>query len=223
MNVLSALFTCAVCHLTIAIDKEFHEEWKFDQKSLSMYYFFSELAWKDMQFVIPRDGSKDICKWHGIKCSSEKDIEAVKMSYKSSGRFHIGFLPHSAKTLTIIYCKQTFEFMARHLPMHLEWLDLSNNLITGSIECPQLPRDLLGLDLAHNHIAGPLQLMELPPKLEYMRLRFNRIQQGTIFYHNLPRSLQYISVALGDNRVGRAQPLLREDTERDVKKVFQLK
>ena len=178
---------------------------------ISMLCFFANLTPQDTQFIISREDKRDFCLWKGIECTDDKHIQKVKMSYRSSGNFLVGFLPHSVEYLSIIFCKQTFVFSARELPLNIHLLDFGNNLITGSLRCEYLPRKLHEVTLQNNKLTGPLFLHDLPPNLAYLRLHFNKIHQSVVYYHELPKTIIIISLYPGGNKISRVLPLFPED------------
>uniref|UniRef100_A0A7S4NU55 Uncharacterized protein n=1 Tax=Paramoeba aestuarina TaxID=180227 RepID=A0A7S4NU55_9EUKA len=135
---------------------------------------------------------KDICHgWDGITCLFG-EIVAIKYIGKEHGDLQIGYMPNTAQWVSIISCFQRFTISIRSFPRNLITISLGNNLITGRPDLTVLPEKLEEAEFWSNRLNGPIQLTHLPRKLRKLNLRGNMIDQHTVWYDDLPETIEEI-------------------------------
>ena len=72
------------------------------------------------------------------------------------------------------------------IPKEMQKLDLSENLLVGSIFLQDLHADMTLLLLARNDLSGSIDILDLPPSLEILNLMENRLTGPITFGKHIP-------------------------------------
>ena len=152
--------------------------------------------------------------WVGVG-SVEGVIGAVEYDRVTSGNFHIEYLPQTVKRIHITRCRQKFiDFDTRLLPRDTESIILTSNHFEGKFNLRELPMGLRELNMRLNFLRGPLSFTNLPTRMRILNLAHNRLRQDTIYYANLPNTLEYIDLfCVG--RIKAVRPLCPDMKVRD--------
>eukprot|EP00009_Paramoeba_aestuarina_P004383 CAMPEP_0201514398 /NCGR_PEP_ID=MMETSP0161_2-20130828/6250_1 /ASSEMBLY_ACC=CAM_ASM_000251 /TAXON_ID=180227 /ORGANISM="Neoparamoeba aestuarina, Strain SoJaBio B1-5/56/2" /LENGTH=192 /DNA_ID=CAMNT_0047910935 /DNA_START=95 /DNA_END=670 /DNA_ORIENTATION=+ len=156
-----------------------------------MRLFFEGISHEGMQDIGNLDEGDFCGGWAGIRCEDET-IREIRYSNLRAGNFNISALPHSTAIVWITSCAQTFVIDTRSFPRQLEQISLGLNRITGHLDLTTLPVGLINAYLWGNAMTGPLVLTHLPRGLVKLFVDQNDIRQGTVWYDNLPDSIERI-------------------------------
>ncbi|KNH07232.1 hypothetical protein XU18_2095 [Perkinsela sp. CCAP 1560/4] len=147
-----------------------------------------------------RDGPDDVCKWRGVKCNADGEVERFLWSNKKkygNGTLGFEFLPRSIQAVHMSGNSLSGTIQLADLPGRMEVVSLTNNKLTGSLDLDTLPATFRGLQLCVNQFTGEISLENLPKCLEFLSLAVNQLS-GTICLTSLPPVLETLD--LGQNR-----------------------
>uniref|UniRef100_A0A7S4JM40 Leucine-rich repeat protein n=1 Tax=Paramoeba aestuarina TaxID=180227 RepID=A0A7S4JM40_9EUKA len=162
-----------------------------------MHLFFESISESGRQAC--RENSTHICFWHGITCEHGMIVRVDYQKFRE-GNFNLCALPHTVEKLIVNVCNQHYLIEIRSLPRQLKSLFLVDNRIFGRPELTMLPPEIETVSLSKNRLTGPIDLTQLPSTLSKLHLNKNRIVQSTVWYEDLPRYFEKIS--LGGNTIG---------------------
>ena len=180
-----------------------------DFQTVIMKEVFKNQSSQLLLVIKDSDPNKPVCGgWMGVRCYSSIVREVSYFSFIMENMC-IEYLPPTVSGLTIIGCRQKFQLQTRHFPREAESISLKTNQIYGSVDMVGLPRKIRRLDLSNNRIGGPIQLCPLPPQMTRLDVSANRIRQETVYYHNLPESIEFIG--LYGNSIQRIEAYIEEE------------
>ena len=193
---------------------------KFDRSMLSqqdlMELFIFGLAQPE-KICGSRDDPDDLCKWEGVTCNADGEVEKFEWTDKyedGTGTLGLEFLPCSMKSLQMWNNALSGTIQLTDLPGKMEVVYLFDNQIKGSLDLDRLPGTVLTLFLHLNEFTGEVSLENLPKCLEHLDLSKNQLSgticlislppafkdlfldnnnfQGSLDFSRLPKSMRYI-------------------------------
>ena len=139
--------------------------------------------------VCGRDGSPS---WNGITCKSGEVI-SVEYARSHAGRFHIEHLPPTVQIVRLENCQQSYKMNTRQLPRELIQLDMSNNLIRGTLDLSGIPEKTKIFRMDRNIITGPIDIRNIPESLQILGLEDNRIEQEAVYHGRISENMVQMS------------------------------
>ena len=170
------------------------EEAEREHQAILMRAFFADCDLDFLAHISHGDPASDVCgdqPWTNVVCVGWV-VDGIWMSEAAPGALRLPYAPHTAKTIGLLRCAQRYAVETRLFPRNLRHADLTGNQIFGTLDLTVLPRDIRCLIAPRNSISGPVNLMRLPRKLEKLDLSSNSISQHTVYYFDLPETIERI-------------------------------
>ena len=181
---------------------------KMQDIMMRQFFFFIDDEYK--KYISYGDLDSQVCgvdssdDWLGIACA-DNIVESISFCDVNVGNFSLEYLPHSVKGVHLIRASQSNEIATRYLPRYLIDFEVNTNQVYGTVDLGCLPAKIKRFILSSNRIFGNLNLTALPDSLCILDLSFNNIAQQTVYYGNLPSSIERIDLVA--NNIREVKPL----------------
>ena len=169
-------------------------------RNISMETFFLEINEGFIEQISTTKDPTDVCgpdskgtEWGGICCNSGL-VFRIFYDDIDVGNFLINFLPNTIQALQLTRAHQVYSLQARLLPRNLSELNLSGNLIFGTVNLTELPTSIRFVNLQANDLRAPVSLVGLPKRLSLLNIGFNHIKQKVVYYRELPEEIERIDI-----------------------------
>ena len=159
-----------------------------------------------------KSGNVISIKWEGIKAFTvkftrdkrhyldfrwiPKTVENISIRRVGVEFFDTVHLPNAAKKVIIasnVATKVSGVFETESLPNHLEFIDMSTNVLEGKVDCTSLPQTIETFIIDRNKFSGSLCMAKLPKRVIAMLLHENKFS-GDIDLSRLPESLRLLTL-----------------------------
>uniref|UniRef100_A0A7S4KHD4 Leucine-rich repeat-containing N-terminal plant-type domain-containing protein n=1 Tax=Paramoeba aestuarina TaxID=180227 RepID=A0A7S4KHD4_9EUKA len=186
------------CVFTLAADSSHRPRGvRIDCRNILMKMFFEGLSKGGRKLLRPVARRSDFCRWNGIACDPSYEIQEISYrNFDNWGNFNIHAVPPTTLNLEISQCRQTFHMDMRMLPRNLQYVNLSNNQITGILDLIVLPEKIQQFIVENNLLTGYINLTNLPRTLQALNVGKNKIQQRTVYYDDLPDRLGHVTLVM---------------------------
>ena len=172
------------------------EEAEREHQAILMRAFFADCDPDFLAHISHGDPTSNVCgdqPWTNVVCVGWV-VDGIWMSKAAPGALRLFYAPHTIKTLCIPFNAQRYALETRHFPRNLRHADLTGNEIYGTMDLTVMPQEIRCLLAPYNRISGPVNLMRLPRKLEKLDLSANSISQHTVYYFDLPETIERINL-----------------------------
>ena len=180
-----------------------------DFQNALMKSVFQNQSKNFLLMITNSQSNKPVCDgWKGVKCYSNvvREVSYFRFILQT---MCIEYLPPTVFHLSLIGCRQKFQLQTRHFPRESDAISLKANQIYGAVDIAGLPKKIQQLDLSKNRISGPIQLYPLPAQMTRLDVSSNRIRQETVYYHNLPETIEFIG--LYSNPIQKIEAYIEEE------------